>query len=154
MKKTRLLEIIHEEIQIALNEKPIIGGPADIGLENGKVTKQPLSSALKDAIDTIKKEHPDKNEKEIASILVGKKARKSEDTSPEIKEKLKAIGGLKLNEENESTWTFVYKGLLSGVKKSKDKRLEVVARAVSFLIKTQFGSGAKNDFIKAFKKSL
>ena len=60
----------------------------------------------------------------------------------------------KLTEENESTWTFVYKGLLSGFKKSKDKRLEVVARAVSFLIKTQFGSGAKNDFIKAFKKSL
>ena len=60
----------------------------------------------------------------------------------------------KINEENESTWTFVYKGLLAGFKKSKDKRLEVVARAVSFLIKTQFGSGAKNDFIKAFKKSL
>ena len=60
----------------------------------------------------------------------------------------------KLTEENESTWTFVYKGLLSGFKKSKDKRLEVVARAVSFLIKTEFGSGAKNDFIKAFKKSL
>ena len=60
----------------------------------------------------------------------------------------------KLTEENESTWTFVYKGLLSGFKKSKDKRLEVVARAVSFLIKTQFGSGAKNDYIKAFKNSL
>ena len=60
----------------------------------------------------------------------------------------------KLTEENESTWTFVYKGLLSGFKKSKDKRLEVVARAVSFLIKTQFGRAAKNDFIKAFKKSL
>ena len=59
-----------------------------------------------------------------------------------------------LNEENESTWTFVYKGLLAGFRKSKDKRLEVVARAVSFLIKTEFGSGAKNDFIKAFKKSL
>ena len=59
-----------------------------------------------------------------------------------------------IKEENESTWTFVYKGLLSGFKKSKDKRLEVVARAVSFLIKTEFGSGAKNDFIKAFKKSL
>ncbi len=100
MKKTRLLEIIHEEIQIALNEKPIIGGPADIGLENGKVTKQPLSSALKDAIDTIKKEHPDKNEKEIASILVGKKARKSEDTSPEIKEKLKAIDDAVESQEN------------------------------------------------------
>tara|TARA_R100000664_G_C2696972_1_gene98823 strand:+ start:156 stop:383 length:228 start_codon:yes stop_codon:yes gene_type:complete len=71
-----------------------------------------------------------------------------------LKEKLKAIGGLKLNEQNESTWTFVYKGLLAGFKKAKDKRLEVVARAVSFFIKTEFGSGAKNDFIKAFKKSL
>ena len=60
----------------------------------------------------------------------------------------------KINEENESTWTFVYKGLLAGFKKSKDKRLEVVARAVSFLIKTEFGRAAKNDFIKAFKKSL
>ena len=59
-----------------------------------------------------------------------------------------------LNEENESTWTFVYKGLLAGFRKSKDKRLEVVARAVSFLIKTEFGKAAKNDFIKAFKKSL
>ena len=54
----------------------------------------------------------------------------------------------------ESTWTWVYKGLLSGFKKSKEKRLEVVARAVSFLIKTQFGRAAKNDFIKAFNKSL
>ena len=59
-----------------------------------------------------------------------------------------------INEENENAWTIIYKGLLAGFKKSKDKRLEVVARAVSFLIKTQFGSGAKNDFIKAFKKSL
>ena len=59
-----------------------------------------------------------------------------------------------MNEENESTWTIVYKGLLAGFKKAKDKRLEVVAQAVGFLIKTEFGSGAKNDFIKVFKKSL
>jgi len=59
-----------------------------------------------------------------------------------------------INEENESTWTIVYKGLLAGFKKAKDKRLEVVAQAVGFLIKTEFGVGAKNDFIKAFKKSL
>ena len=59
-----------------------------------------------------------------------------------------------LNEENESLWTWVYKGLLAGFKKAKDKRLEVVAQAVGFLIKTEFGVGAKNDFIKAFKKSL
>ena len=59
-----------------------------------------------------------------------------------------------MNEENESTWTIVYKGLLAGFKKAKDNRLQVVAKAVGFLIKTEFGSGAKNDFIKAFKKSL
>ena len=59
-----------------------------------------------------------------------------------------------LNEENESTWTWVYKGLLSGFKKAKDGRLDVVAKAVAFLIKTEYGRGAKNDFIKAFKKSL
>ena len=59
-----------------------------------------------------------------------------------------------VKEENESTWTIVYKGLLAGFKKSKDKRLEVVAKAIGFLIKTEFGVGAKNDFIKAFKKSL
>ena len=60
----------------------------------------------------------------------------------------------RLDEENESNWTWVYKGLLSGFKKSKIKKIEVVAKAVGFLIKTEFGSGAKNDFIKAFKKSL
>ena len=60
----------------------------------------------------------------------------------------------RIKEENESTWTIVYKGLLAGFKKAKDKRLEVVAQAVGFLIKTEFGSGAKNDFIKVFKKSL
>ena len=71
------------------------------------------------------------------------------------KSKLKEIIREELiNEENESTWTVVYKGLLAGFKKAKDKRLEVVAQAVGFLIKTEFGSGAKNDFIKAFKKSL
>ena len=71
------------------------------------------------------------------------------------KSKLKEIIREELiNEENESTWTVVYKGLLAGFKKAKDKRLEVVAKAVGFLIKTEFGSGAKNDFIKAFKKSL
>ena len=71
------------------------------------------------------------------------------------KQRLKQIVKEELvKEENESTWTFVYKGLLAGFRKSKDKRLEVVARAVSFLIKTEFGRAAKNDFIKAFKKSL
>ena len=59
-----------------------------------------------------------------------------------------------IKEENESAWTVMYKGLLSGFRKSKDKRLESIAKAVGFLIKTEYGRGAKNDFIKAFKKSL
>ena len=66
----------------------------------------------------------------------------------------------KLNEENESSWTFVYKGLLSGFKKAglKAKRtdgsLDSVARAAAFLIKTEFGGGARNDFIKLVKKYI
>ena len=71
-----------------------------------------------------------------------------------IKKIVKEVKEGKLTEENESTWTIVYKGLLAGFKKAKDKRLEVVAKAVGFLIKTEFGVGAKNDFIKAFKKNL
>ena len=66
----------------------------------------------------------------------------------------------KLNEENESSWTFVYKGLLSGFKKAglKAKRtdgsLDSVARAAAFLIKTEFGGGARNDFMKSLKKYI
>ena len=66
----------------------------------------------------------------------------------------------KLNEENESSWTFVYKGLLSGFKKAglKAKRtdgsLDSVARAAAFLVKTEFGGGAKNDFIKLVKQYI
>ena len=61
-----------------------------------------------------------------------------------------------LNEENESLWTWVYKGLLAGFTKADKKgavNLESVAQATAFLIKTKFGTSAKNDFIKAFKKS-
>jgi len=59
-----------------------------------------------------------------------------------------------IKEENESTWTILYKGMIGGFRKAKDKRLDVVAKAVGFFIKTEYGVGAKNDFIKAFKKSL
>jgi|TARA_Y100000034_G_C6596951_1_gene259558 hypothetical protein len=62
----------------------------------------------------------------------------------------------KLNEENESKWTWIYKGMLSGLKKAGGAHvnLEEVARAVAFLVKTEYGAGAKNDFIKSFKKSI
>ena len=65
----------------------------------------------------------------------------------------------KLNEENESLWTWVYKGVLGGVKKAEKKgggsvSLDEVARGVAFLVKTEFGGGAKNDFIKLVKKYI
>ena len=65
----------------------------------------------------------------------------------------------KLNEENESSWTFVYKGLLSGFKKAERKgggsvSLDEIARGVAFLIKTEFGGGARNDFIKLVKQYI
>ena len=62
-----------------------------------------------------------------------------------------------LNEENESTWTWIYKGILGGFKKADkkgDASLDSVARATAFLIKTEFGPGAKNDFIKSVKKYI
>ena len=63
----------------------------------------------------------------------------------------------KLNDENESTWTWIYKGMLSGFKKADNKgdaSLDAVARSVAFLIKTEFGSGVKNDFMKSLKKYI
>jgi hypothetical protein len=64
-----------------------------------------------------------------------------------------------LTEENESLWTWVYKGILGGFKKAEKKgggsvSLDEVARGVEFLIKTEFGPGAKNDFIKSVKKYI
>ena len=64
-----------------------------------------------------------------------------------------------LNEENESLWTWVYKGFLGGFKKAEKKgggsvSLDEVARGVAFLIKTEFGGGAKRDFVKSLKKYI
>ena len=64
-----------------------------------------------------------------------------------------------VNEENESLWTWVYKGILGGFKKAERKgggsvSLDEVARGVAFLVKTEFGGGAKNDFVKSLKKYI
>ena len=63
----------------------------------------------------------------------------------------------KKEDKGESLWTWVYKGLLAGFKKAGKKggnHLSDVAQASAFLVKTEFGSAAKNDFIKEFKKWL
>tara|TARA_B100000519_G_scaffold136086_1_gene117764 strand:- start:409 stop:693 length:285 start_codon:yes stop_codon:yes gene_type:complete len=73
---------------------------------------------------------------------------------PTIDDYKEAYNKKQVNEENESTWTILYKGMIGGFRKAKDKRLDVVAKAVAFFIKTEYGIGAKNDFIKKFKKML
>ena len=76
------------------------------------------------------------------------------------KSKLKEIIREELiNEENESLWTWVYKGVLGGFKKAEKKgggsvSLDEIARGVAFLVKTEFGHHAKNDFIKSLKKYI
>ena len=73
---------------------------------------------------------------------------------PKIDDYKEAYNKKQVNEENESTWTILYKGMIGGFRKAKDKRLDVVAKAVAFFIKTEYGIGAKNDFIKKFKRML
>ena len=81
-----------------------------------------------------------------------------EQPKPSVSDLLKEEFGDTINEgENASLWTWVYKGLLAGFKKAGKKggnRIDDVAQAAAFLIKTEFGVGAKNDFIKTFKKWL
>ena len=80
--------------------------------------------------------------------------RKFGERLPTMDDYKEAYNKKQVNEENESTWTILYKGMLGGFRKAKDKRLDVVAKAVAFFIKTEYGIGAKNDFIKKFKKML
>ena len=81
-----------------------------------------------------------------------------EQPKPSVSDLLKEEFGDTINEgENASLWTWVYKGLLAGFKKAGKKggnQLDDVAHAAAFLVKSEFGSGAKNDFIKTFKKWL
>jgi len=94
MKKTRLLEIIREEIADALNEIPFIGPKSQYDLaydkETGEVQKNILGSAIKNAVDVIKGMGVESTP-EIAKIIVGKKARTSPNSPPELVSALVAV---------------------------------------------------------------
>ena len=78
-------------------------------------------------------------------------------TLKDVAEKHQGEENQKLDEANESTWTWIYKGMLSGFKKADNKgdaSLDAVARAAAFLLKTEFGPGSKNDFMKSLKKYI
>jgi len=96
MKKTRLLEIIHEEISAALNknlltEGPFIEGPLDFAYINGKVEKGILGKAVTDATQAIEKSFPNINPDSVTKIITSKKSRTSENTPESVKAALKNV---------------------------------------------------------------
>ncbi len=95
MKKTRLLEIIREEIDTAINEIPVIGleKPEDISYDKESKTTEigGLAKAINNAIDKIKDNFPEADKKQITSLIVGKKARKSEKIPQDVRDALKKI---------------------------------------------------------------
>ena len=94
MKKTRLLEIIREEIDNAINEIPFIGPASQYDFayddETGKIEKGILGNAIKNAIDVIKGMGIESTP-EISKIIVGKKARTSPNSPPELVSALVAV---------------------------------------------------------------
>jgi len=95
MKKTRLLEIIHEEIDTAINEIPTIGleKPEDISYDKESKTTEigGLAKAINNAIDKIKDNFPEADKKDITSYIVSKKARKNEEIPQAVRDALKKI---------------------------------------------------------------
>ena len=95
MKKTRLLEIIREEIDTAINEIPVIGleKPEDISYDKESKTTEigGLAKAINNAIDKIKDNFPEADKKKITSYIVSKKARKNEEIPQAVRDALKKI---------------------------------------------------------------
>jgi hypothetical protein len=75
MKKTRLLEIIREEIDTAINEVPYPDGPldiktsSDISIDPKDRKQKPLQDAIKKATDILKSEYPDMSSESIARLI-------------------------------------------------------------------------------------
>jgi hypothetical protein len=102
MKKTRLTEIVREEIQKALlefnnvnedvlTEGPFIEGPLDFAYINGKVEKGILGKAIADATQEIKNTFPEIDPEAAAKIITSKKSRTAEKTPEAVKNALVKI---------------------------------------------------------------
>jgi len=99
MKKTRLTEIVREEIQKALlefnnvneeviSEGPFIEGPLDFSYINGKVETGILGKAIADATQEIKSAFPEIDSESAAKIITSKKSRTAEKTPESVKDAL------------------------------------------------------------------
>ena len=117
MKKTRLLEIVREEIASALNklnessdsyldknqlnEKPNIDGPLDFTLKSpnepitpDNINQGALQKAIDTAVEAIKKEYPEYNSNKLSNLIMKfnvKKELKADSFSPEILKALKTV---------------------------------------------------------------
>lgn len=102
MKKTRLLEIIREEISSALKqtnlinedtlmEAPFIEGALDFSYINGELEKGILGKAIANATQEIKKSFPEIDPKSAAEIIKSKKSRTAEKTPEAIKSALAKV---------------------------------------------------------------
>jgi hypothetical protein len=102
MKKTRLLEIIREEISSALGqtntinedtlmEGPFIEGPLDFAYVNGEIERGILGKAIADATQKIKSAFPEIDSDAATKIITSKKSRTADKTPEAVKSALTKI---------------------------------------------------------------
>ena len=93
MKKTRLLEIIREEISSAINEVPFPDGPldisksSDIAVSPGERDEVPLQDAIKDVVDVLKAEYPNLTNDDLAKLVTKVNSDKNRQADKDIKQK-------------------------------------------------------------------
>jgi hypothetical protein len=93
MKKTRLLEIIREEISLAINEVPFPDGPldisksSDIAVSPGERDEVPLQDAIKDVVDVLKAEYPNLTNDDLAKLVTKVNSDKNRQADKDIKQK-------------------------------------------------------------------
>lgn len=93
MKKTRLLEIIREEISSAINEVPFPDGPLDISKPSDITVSPeerdevPLQDAIKGAVDVLKAEYPNLTNDDLAKLITKVNSDKNRQADKDIKQK-------------------------------------------------------------------
>jgi len=150
MKKTRLLEIIREEISYALNENynnsieeeqlneiPFIDSPIDITLKNPEKGPNPeniennaLQQAINNAVKVLKQENSDISDSELISTIMKSntpKNLKGDKFSPEVTNALKGIRDVISKQEDIFNNKDILKSLM-GSKGLDTKAVEIIGK--------------------------
>lgn len=94
MKKSRLLEIIREEISSVINEVPFPDGPldiskpSDIAVDPEERDEKPLQDAIGDAVKVLKDEFSDLTNDDLAKLITKVNSDKNRQADKDIKQKL------------------------------------------------------------------